>query len=141
LSQTLAVSLKPSRTLALALSAVAAAALGCVWISLPRLAFVPLAAGIVLAWAWHVAQALQLGKWATRALELDATGSARCQDGRGQWRETDLLPGSYASSWLIVLNLGGRGQRRRALVLLPDSAADDDLRRLRVWLRWRLSRP
>jgi hypothetical protein len=127
--------------LALALTAMAGAALGCAWISLPPLGFVPLAAGIVLAWAWHVAEAMQRGKRAMRALELGATGSARYQDGSGNWHEADLLPGGYTSRWLIVLNLGGGGRRRRALALLPDSAADEDLRRLRVWLRWRLGRP
>ncbi|MBE0624994.1 MAG: hypothetical protein IH606_09300, partial [Burkholderiales bacterium] len=74
-------------------------------------------------------------------LELNAAGDARCEDGLGQWREARVLPGSYVSGWLIVLVLGAGGKRGRPLVLLPDSAAAEDLRRLRVWLRWRLSRP
>lgn len=117
----------------------AAAALACAWISLPGLAFAPVAAGIALAWAWHLALALQRGKAATRRLELNATGGARCQDGLGQWLDAEILPGSYVSGRLIVLILGGGG-RRRALVLLPDAAAAEELRRLRVWLCWRLGR-
>ena len=140
LTQTLTVDLKPSRVLALALTVMAAAALSCSWISLPRAAFVPIAAGIALAWAWHCALALQRPETAMRALELDAKGGARWRDGRGQWQDAVILPGSYVSRLLIVVILGAGG-RRRSLVLLPDAAAADDLRRLRVWLRWRIGRP
>jgi hypothetical protein len=122
------------------LTALSVAALACAWISLPQLAFLPVAAGILLAWTWHVARALQRGKSAPRTLELNAKGGARCQDGTGQWQEAEILPGSYVSGWLIVLILGA-GRRRRSLVLLPDAAEAEELRRLRVWLRWRLARP
>ncbi len=118
----------------------AGAALACSWISLPPRAFVPVAAGIALAWAWHGAQALQLGGSAARALELNDQGGARCQDGLGQWHEAEILPGSYVSNWLLVVMLRAGG-RRRALVLLPDASSSEELRRLRVWLRWRLGRP
>jgi hypothetical protein len=117
----------------------AGAALACAWISLPGLAFAPLATGIVLAWVWHCAQALQRSGSAMRALELKAEGAVRWQDGSGEWRDAEILSGSYVSGWLLVLILRGGG-RRRSLVLLPDAAAADDLRRLRVWLRWRLGR-
>jgi toxin CptA len=122
------------------LTLMAGAALACAWISLPRLAFAPVAAGIALAWAWHLAQVLQLRRRAARALELDAQGRARWQDGSGQWQEAEILPSSYASDWLVVLKLRASGGRDRSLVLLPDSAAPEELRRLRVWLRWRLGR-
>ena len=118
----------------------AGAALACAWISLPGLAFVPVAAGIALAWASHLAQALQQGSRAARALELDEQGRARWQDGSRQWQEAEILPSSYASDWLVVVNLRGSGRRSRSLVLLPDCAAAEELRRLRVWLRWRLGR-
>jgi hypothetical protein len=73
-------------------------------------------------------------------------GGARCDglrwDGGGWWwrdrsggenqarlRHATLWPG------LLVLNFLDNAGRRRALVLLPDSAAADELRRLRVYLR------
>jgi hypothetical protein len=118
----------------------AGAALACAWISLPPLAFAPVAAGIALAWAWHLAQALQRGTASVRALELAAGGDARWQDGTGQWHLAEILPDSYVSDWLVVVNLRAGGARR-ALVLLPDCAVAEELRRLRVWLRWRLGRP
>ena len=136
----LTVSIKPSRVLALALTLMAGAALACAWISLPPLALAPVAAGIALAWASHFVQALQMDKRAARALELGALGHARWQDGAGLWREAEILPSSYASDWLVVVNLGGSDRRHLALVLLPDCAAAEELRRLRVWLRWRLGR-
>jgi toxin CptA len=122
------------------LTVVAAAALICAWISLPTPAFLAVAAGISLAWGWYIAQALQRGPAGLRMLELHATGGARCQDAMGQWHEAEVLPGSYVSGWLMVVILGASGARRRSLVLLPDSAAAGELRRLRVWLRWRLAR-
>jgi hypothetical protein len=122
------------------LTFMAGAALACAWISLPTLAFPPVAAGIALAWAWHLAQALHRTAGTVCALELAAEGNARWQDGSGQWYEAEILPSSYVSSWLVVVNLGAGGGRRRSLVLLPDCAAADDLRRMRVWLRWRLGR-
>jgi len=140
LTDKLTVSLRPSSILALALTLMAGTALACAWISLPVLAFVPVAAGIALAWASHLAQALQRGKRGARALELGAHGRARWQDGSGQWQEVEILASSYASDWLVVVNMRGSGRRDRSVVLLPDCAAAGDLRRLRVWLRWRLGR-
>jgi hypothetical protein len=137
LSLTLTVPLRPSRVFALVLTAVAGAALACAWTSLPLPAFAPLAAGIVLAWACLCAQALHLTPSAVRTLELDAAGGVRCQDGLGRWQEAQIRPGSYVSVWLVVLLLRREG-RGGSLVLLPDAAAAGDLRRLRVWLRWRL---
>jgi len=48
-----------------------------------------------------------------------------------------VLPESLVASYLIVLQLKVE-QRflRRSLILLADSANLDDLRRLRVWLKW-----
>ena len=115
----------------------AGAAIASSWISLPRLAFLPAAAGIVLAWIWHLAPALLRGPRAVRSLELSATGDARWQDASGRWNEAEIGPGSYVSNWLVVVNLLGSAGKGRALVLLPDCAASDELRALRVWLRWR----
>lgn len=126
--------------LALALTVMAGAALACAWISLPDLAFVTVAAGIALAWAWHLAQVLQRGRRAPRELELDAQGSARWRDGSRQWHEAEVLDSSYVSAWLVVVNLGAGGRRARSLVLLPDCAAAEEMRQLRIWLRWRLER-
>lgn len=139
MSQNLSLTLKPSRALALALTVTAGAALACSWFSLPGLAFLPVAAGILLAWIWHLAPALQRGARAVRGLELGANGEARWQDASGCWNETEIQPGTYVSNWLIVVHLGA-GRQGRTLALLPDCARAEELRQLRVWLRWRLGR-
>ncbi len=118
----------------------AGAALASVWASLPDLAVAPFAAGIVLALVWYIPAALQRGKRAVQALELGAEGKARWQDGAGQWHDAQILASSYVSAWLVVMNLGANAGPTRSVVLLPDSAAAEDLRRLRVWLRWRPDR-
>jgi hypothetical protein len=118
----------------------AGTALVCAWISLPPIAFPLAGAGIGLAWIWHFAAALQRGPRTVRALEITEKGIARWQGGSGQWHEAGVLASSYVSNWLVVVNLGAPGQSSRSLVLLPDCAAAAELRRLRVWLRWRLTR-
>jgi len=47
-----------------------------------------------------------------------------------------LLPGSFVHIWLIVLRLRDERGRRFPLVIWPDAAYGDDLRRLRVRLQW-----
>ena len=140
MTQKLTLSLRPSRILALALTVMAAVALVCAWIGLAGAAFLPVAAGIAIAWAWNLAPALRRGKRSVCALELAADGSARWQDGSGQWHDAHILPSSYVSGWLVVMNLGAGSRSVRPLVLLPDCAPAEELRQLRVWLRWRLAR-
>ena len=41
----------------------------------------------------------------------------------------------YLSLWLMVLVFRDENRRRRVIVLLPDSAGQDQLRRLRVFLK------
>ena len=118
----------------------AGAALACAWISLPRLGFLPAAAGIAFAWIWHLAPTLQRGRRAVHALEVDENGDARWQDALGQWNQAEVRRSSFVSNWLVVVNLGAPGGQGRSLVLLRDGAAAEELRQLRVWLRWRLGR-
>jgi toxin CptA len=59
-----------------------------------------------------------------------------------QWHVARLAATSVILPGCTVLRLGiGTGPWRRNLVVLPDSLPPDDFRRLRVWLRWRASRP
>lgn len=81
------------------------------------------------AWAW----------WQSRSIEtlrLTADGQVQCRDGQGEWREVEVLGDSFVSPVLMVLRYRTPAGQVRALTLLPDSAPADDLRRLRVSLRW-----
>ncbi len=52
----------------------------------------------------------------------------------GEWLEAQL-EGAHVSSPLVVMRLDAGGRRMR-LVLWPDSADAEGLRRLRTWLNW-----
>lgn len=71
------------------------------------------------------------------ALEWQRDGRWRAQRRDGDEESLQLLPDSYVHPRLVVLNFrrAGRSRRRRSVVLLPDSADRDTLRRLRVRLR------
>lgn len=56
----------------------------------------------------------------------------------GAWREARLLGSSMVTPWLSVLNLMPENSRiARHLVIFPDSAEAESLRKMRVLLRWK----
>jgi len=60
---------------------------------------------------------------------------ARTRD--GTWLRCELLPSSFVSYRLTVLNLRAHGTHSvRNVVLCCGNVNASDLRRLRVWLRW-----
>jgi hypothetical protein len=131
-TSTLRLELLPSRWLAACLGSLHLAALGAAFVSLSFWPLLMVAAGVVLSGLLVTVAALQRLPGAVCALEL-------CEDGGAQWRELDgswhaatLQNEGYLSSWLVVLRLAEVGRGRRWLVLGPDSASPDDLRRLRV---------
>jgi len=72
-----------------------------------------------------------------RRLRVGADGRLQCLDDTMEWRDVEVLGDSFVSTGLIVLRYRMAG-RVRTLTLLPDSAEAEDLRRLRVSLRWAL---
>jgi hypothetical protein len=75
------------------------------------------------------------GAVATVGVSPDLTVSVTLRDGtRADGR---VLQGSHVAGWLTVVRwLPAGGSRARAVVLAPDSADPESLRRLRVLLRW-----
>jgi toxin CptA len=60
-----------------------------------------------------------------------------CRTPGGEWLQCELLPSSFVSHSLTILNLRVRGTRRaRHVVLCCDNVDTEDFRRLRIWLRW-----
>ncbi|MNC95848.1 hypothetical protein D3C83_130640 [compost metagenome] len=56
----------------------------------------------------------------------------------GQWRRGTVLGSTFVAPYLTVLNLKVDGRRRTYhAVVMADSVAADEYRRLSVWLRWR----
>ncbi|WP_027468143.1 protein YgfX [Deefgea rivuli] len=68
-------------------------------------------------------------------LVAQASGEVELLDLQGNVELMRLLPTSVVTSGLMVLHLQGEN-RRRVLVLWPDSAPAETLRQWRVWLRW-----
>jgi len=126
------IELKPSRRLGLLLLGMTALALSALLLAdLPRVT----ASGLGIA-------AIGLGAWGWRQsvpptpLRLAPDGRLQCLDERLEWQDVEVLDDSFVSLALVVLRYRAAGRRMRSLVLLPDSADPDDLRRLRVSLRW-----
>ena len=125
--------LRPSRLLAGALIVAHGLALAAVWISFSG-------------WASQlacVAVLTSLGGCLVRAtrgpssLELHEDGRASWRTRKGSWREGKLGRNNFVSAALVVLELEIAGHGRKWIALMADSAPPEDLRRLRVWLRWR----
>lgn len=86
-----------------------------------------------------VAASLLAAMRAGPVLELHGHADGRLavrQD--GDWLAAVVAPDTLVWAWLVVLRYRVAGSARWAnVVVLPDSLAADDFRRLRVWLRWR----
>ena len=77
------------------------------------------------------------GRGAVRRLAVDLSGSIDVAFACGPPRPGRVAPGSFVAPWLVVLRWKPDGAWfTRAIVLVPDMAGEQDLRRLRVLLRW-----
>lgn len=95
---------------------------------------------VVVAWSLRHALddvALLRTRRATTVLRVNGKGHLFAQTRGGAWLECELLPSSYVSSGLTILNLRDRCHRQlRHVVLCCGNANSADVRRLRTWLRW-----
>jgi len=126
------IELKPSRGLGLLLLVMAVLALAAV-----HLADVSAETAFVLGVA---AIGLGVAGWRRTSpmasLRIAADGRLQCLNDAAEWRDVEVLADSFVSTVLIVLRYRTEEGQVRTLTLLPDSAGADDLRRLRVSLRW-----
>jgi hypothetical protein len=115
----------------------------CCWILL-ALAIAPTIkfAGILLVVASSIyfilRDALQMLPWSWQVLELDAKGQLTLTDRGGEKFQPALAGNTFIHPMLTILNFKRAGAK---LVLPPviflfTQENTDDLRRLRVWLRW-----
>ena len=74
-------------------------------------------AGSVVRIAWHD------GQW-------------QLVTGAGNLVPVSLDPSVVVLSWLVIVHFRDANRRRYTVVLLPDSTSPDELRRLRVLLKW-----
>lgn len=70
-------------------------------------------------------------------LRIVADGRLQAMEASGEWGDVEVRGDSFVSNVLIVLRYRCGQPPVRTLTLLPDSASADDLRRIRVSLRWK----
>ncbi|OGA95731.1 MAG: hypothetical protein A3G27_10275 [Betaproteobacteria bacterium RIFCSPLOWO2_12_FULL_66_14] len=131
--------LKPSLRLAGAAGAVHLLALAAAWTGLSGMPLILTAAGVMLSGLCTVADALLLWPGSVARLELAENGSGRWLDRAGREHRVRAARATWVSAGVVVLGLQMSRWRTRWVVLLPDSAAAEPLRRLRAWLKWRPS--
>jgi membrane-bound toxin of toxin-antitoxin system len=136
-SPSLSLDLKPSPRLAGTLAAMHVLAVAGAAAALPGWALAPVIAGIALSCAATLAEALRRTSRSARAIELRADGRGAWCDRTGRRHEAILLAHSFVTPVLVVVTLKSDSGARKWIVLPPDAAEADDLRRLRAWLRWR----
>ena len=73
-------------------------------------------------------------------IRLERSGSVSLQNGpAAAWEEAKLGATLFVHPWLTVFRLQTTGGSARTIVVTADSLPAEDFRRLRVFLRWRLS--
>ena len=126
------IELKPSRLLGLLLAGMAALALLAIYrATLPGALRLALGAAVIGLSVWRGRRVLPVA-----SLRIAADGRLQCLDDTAEWRDAEVLGDSFVSTALIVLRVRMADLPVRTLTLLSDSADADDLRRLRVSLRW-----
>jgi hypothetical protein len=97
-----------------------------------------LACAVILSFTAAVRRAALLKtRDAIVALEWSDDGAVNFQTRDGAWHAARLLPTTFVTPALTVINLRTVDRRRaRHVVLMPDSAGGEEYRRLRVRLQW-----
>lgn len=132
----LRIELKPSRRIAAGLGAVHVLALAAAWLSLEGTPLYIVVCGIVLSAVGCFSEILHHTSRSAIALELLDDGRTRWRDRRAGWHEGRLGNDHFVSEALVVMRVDQGQGGRKWLLLSADSGAPEDMRRLRVWLRW-----
>lgn len=132
--------LKPSGHLTLLLSAVHAIAIGLVLV-LPLPIWLKVAAILAFcaSFVFYLERNARLAAPnSIIALETGEDCTCVIETRNGRRLDGILLPTSYVSASLTVLNFKAHGERLvRHVVILPDAINSEDFRKLRVFLRWK----
>ena len=141
MNDSLRVQLRPSRTLAVALAVGHLLALVAAATGLPSAAASLVVLGLALSLYHHLRLAMHRSALAVAALTLSADGRFAVADPAGGWLPAELRHSAVPAAWLTVLAARDRTGRSRTAVILPDAVDPEAFRRLRVWLRWRMTSP
>ncbi|HET7201131.1 MAG TPA: protein YgfX [Burkholderiales bacterium] len=128
--------LRPSLKLACLLVLAHGLALAAVGVSLTGWPLYVAGFGVLLSGIASLTSVLHRPSRSAVSLELHHDGRAYWRDGRGKVHEGRLGKDHFVSAALVVMGLEQTGRARKWVVLMADSASREDLRRLRVQLRW-----
>jgi len=133
----LQIDLRPSLRLAALLGVGHVLALAAAWVSLADWPMYLVGSGVLLSGAACLVETLHRSSTAAVSLELHADGRACWRDRNGAWHEGRLGADHFVSTALVVMGLDQIERGRKWVVLMADSASAEELRRLRIRLRWR----
>lgn len=134
--------LRASLQLAILLTAAHAAAIASLWplAVTPSIKFALGAIALTSCGFFLLRDALLRFSGSVIVIELAEEGACVLTDRAGRERKGAVLGDSFVSSFLTVLHCRLVGQRHgRSVVIFPDAVEEDAFRRLRVWLRWKMS--
>lgn len=134
------VSLRPSFTLGLLLTAMHALALFVIFIiPLLWLLKIVITLSIALSLVFYLRRyAFLLDTWAPQAFEIKTDCTCAVGYGEGVWLPARLLPSSFISRHMVILNLAFLTRTRgTSIVILPDTISVAQFRELRVLLKWK----
>jgi hypothetical protein len=82
--------------------------------------------------------ALLLLPWSWKVVDVDSNGELTVSNKRGQQFQPALASNSFIHAACTILNFKRTGFNFAlpAVILLPSAENTDELRKLRVWLRW-----
>ena len=141
MTQAIRLRLRASRWLVGGLVMLHAAALAAAFASLSSWVLLLVVTGVVMSTVAVFRAARLVLPESVHELELSADRSGRWRQKSGDIHEFTLAREGFACAWLVVLALDATApgtviqSRRRWVVLAPDSADQEELRQLRVWLR------
>ncbi len=141
MNDSLRVQLRPSRALATALAVGHLLALVAAVTGLPGEAAALVVVGLALSLLHHLRLALHQSALAVAGLDFAMDGRFAVANPAGVWLAAELRHSAVPASWLAVLTARDHAGRSRTTVILPDAADPEAFRRLRVWLKWRMTPP
>jgi len=118
------------------LGAIHALAACAAFAALPLVPALICATGVALSAGVQVGRSLQWRRDSVRELKLRPDGGVAWRVGDGTWHTAPEVSGGTLAPWLMVIGLKEDGRRLQPLLVLPDSLDGDQLRELRIWVRW-----
>jgi hypothetical protein len=132
--ETLEINIRPSRLIATLLFAIhVTAAAVCVQLPLALFDRLLILLAVIGSLMWNT---VIYWRRTPRRLRWSLEGGWSITDSRGITHNADLIPETYMGSWFVIAYFRTSSGKRRAVMLARDSCRAEDLRRLRILLKY-----